>query len=92
MKNCRALYIPCVKGFSEKFRCIANQYNIRPIFLTKQALSSVLMKTRRKKKNKNTEKTKLQNVYIAFHANMADVTLEKQEDHYPCGSANIGTT
>jgi hypothetical protein len=40
------VYIPYVKGVSEKFKQIGNQYNIRTIFKTKHTLRSSLMKTR----------------------------------------------
>jgi hypothetical protein len=41
-----AVYIPYVKGVSEKFKCIGNQHNIRTIFKTKHTLTSSLTKTR----------------------------------------------
>jgi hypothetical protein len=41
-----SVYIPYVKGISEKFKCIWNRYNIRTIFKTKHALRSSLVKTR----------------------------------------------
>jgi hypothetical protein len=40
-----SVYIPYVKGISEKFKCIGNRYNIRTIFKTKHILRSSLMKT-----------------------------------------------
>jgi hypothetical protein len=40
-----SVYIPYVKGVSEKFKCIGDQYNIRTIFKTKHTLRSSLMKT-----------------------------------------------
>jgi hypothetical protein len=40
------VYIPYVKGASEKFKRIGNRYNIRTIFKTKHELRSSLMKTR----------------------------------------------
>jgi hypothetical protein len=40
------VYIPYVKGVSEKFKHIENQYNIRMIFRTKCTCRSLLMKTR----------------------------------------------
>jgi hypothetical protein len=39
------VYIPYVKGVSEKFKCIGN-HNIRTIFKTKHTLRSSLLKTR----------------------------------------------
>jgi hypothetical protein len=41
-----SVYIPYVKGVSEKFKRIGNRYNIRKIFKTKHTLRSSLMKTR----------------------------------------------
>jgi hypothetical protein len=38
-----SVYIPYVKGVSEKFKCIGNSYNIRTIFRTKYTLQSSLM-------------------------------------------------
>jgi hypothetical protein len=40
------VYIPYVKGVSEEFKHIGNQYNVRMIFKTKHILRSSLMKTR----------------------------------------------
>jgi hypothetical protein len=40
------VYIQYVKGDSEKFKRIANRYNIRKIFETKHTLRSSLMKMR----------------------------------------------
>jgi hypothetical protein len=40
------VYIPYVKGVSEKFKRIGNRYNIRVIFKTKHTLRSSFMKTR----------------------------------------------
>jgi hypothetical protein len=40
------MYIPHVKGVSEKFKYIKNRYNIRMIFKTKHTLRSSLIKTR----------------------------------------------
>jgi hypothetical protein len=40
------MYIPYVKGVSEKFKRIGNRYNIRTIFRTKHKLRRSLMKTR----------------------------------------------
>jgi hypothetical protein len=40
------VYIPYVKGISEKFKRIGNRYNIGTIFKTKHKLRSSLMKTR----------------------------------------------
>jgi hypothetical protein len=41
--------IPHVKGVSEKFKRIANQYNIRTVFKTKHTLRSSLVRTRPKR-------------------------------------------
>jgi hypothetical protein len=41
-----SVYIPHVKGVSEKFERIGNRYNIRTIIKTKHKLRSSLMKTR----------------------------------------------
>jgi hypothetical protein len=43
------VYIPYVKGVSEKFKCRGNQYNIRTVFKTKHTLKNSLMKTRPEK-------------------------------------------
>jgi hypothetical protein len=40
------VYIPYVKGVSEKFKRIGNGYNVRTIFRTKHTLKNSLMKTR----------------------------------------------
>jgi hypothetical protein len=40
------VYIPYLKGVSEKFKCIGNQYNLRTSFKTKHKLRSSIMKTR----------------------------------------------
>jgi hypothetical protein len=40
------VYVPYVKGDSEKFKCIGNWYNIRMIFRTKHTLRSSLMRER----------------------------------------------
>jgi hypothetical protein len=40
------VYIPCVRGVSEKFKHIGNLHNIRTIFKTKHTLRSSLKKTR----------------------------------------------
>jgi hypothetical protein len=44
-----SVYIPYVKGVSEKFKRIGNLYNIRTIFKTKHTLSSSLMNTRKER-------------------------------------------
>jgi hypothetical protein len=41
-----SVYIPHVKGVSEKCKCIRNLYNVRVIFRTKHTLRSSVMKTR----------------------------------------------
>jgi hypothetical protein len=41
-----SVYIPCVKGVSEKFKHIRNWYNIRTIFRTVHTPRSSLMRTR----------------------------------------------
>jgi hypothetical protein len=43
-----SVYIPYVKGVSEKFKRVGNRYNIRTIFRTKHTLRSSLMNTRPK--------------------------------------------
>jgi hypothetical protein len=43
------VYIPYVKGVSEKFKCVENRYNISKIFKTKHTPRSSLMKTRPKR-------------------------------------------
>jgi predicted GIY-YIG superfamily endonuclease len=42
------VYIPYVKGFSEKFKRIVNRFNVRTFFRTKHTLRNSLMKTRSK--------------------------------------------
>jgi predicted GIY-YIG superfamily endonuclease len=44
-----SMYIPYVKGVSEKFKRIGNQYNIRTVFKTKHTLRSSLVRTRPKR-------------------------------------------
>jgi hypothetical protein len=46
MKPLSSVYIPYVKGVSEKFECIGNCYNIRTIFIGKHILRSSLVKSR----------------------------------------------
>jgi hypothetical protein len=41
-----SVYIPYVKGISEKFKRTGNRYNVRTIFRTKHTLRSSLMQTR----------------------------------------------
>jgi hypothetical protein len=45
-KHPGSMYIPYVKGVSERFKRIGNRYNIRTIFKIKHILRSSLMKTR----------------------------------------------
>jgi predicted GIY-YIG superfamily endonuclease len=40
------VYIPYVKGFSEKFKRVGNRYNVRTIFRMKDTLRNSLIKTR----------------------------------------------
>jgi hypothetical protein len=47
-KSLGYVYIPYVKGVSEKFKRIGNRYNIKTIFRTKHTLRHSLMKTRQK--------------------------------------------
>ncbi|PNF31038.1 hypothetical protein B7P43_G17855, partial [Cryptotermes secundus] len=49
-----SVYIPYVKGVSEKFKRIGNRYNIRTIFRTKHTLRNSLMKTRPKRDPQQT--------------------------------------
>jgi hypothetical protein len=37
---------PCVKGISEKFKCLGNHYNIRTIFITQPTLRGSFLNTR----------------------------------------------
>jgi predicted GIY-YIG superfamily endonuclease len=48
------VYIPYVKGISEKFKRIGNQYNIRTVFRTKHTLRSSLVRTRPKRDPQQT--------------------------------------
>jgi predicted GIY-YIG superfamily endonuclease len=48
------MYIPYVKGVSEKFEHIGNQYNIRTVFKTKHTLRSSLVRTRSKRDPQQT--------------------------------------
>jgi hypothetical protein len=48
------LYILNVKGVSEKFKRIGNQYNIRTLFKTKHTLRSSLVRTRPKRDPQQT--------------------------------------
>jgi predicted GIY-YIG superfamily endonuclease len=48
------VYIPYVKGVSEKFKPIANRYNIRAIFKTKHTLRSSLMQSRPERDRQQT--------------------------------------
>jgi hypothetical protein len=45
-KSLGSVYIPYVKGVSEKFKHVRKRYNILTIFKTKHTLRSLLMKTR----------------------------------------------
>jgi hypothetical protein len=49
-----SVYIPHVKGVSEKFKHIGNQYNIWMIFKTEHTLRRSLMKTRRERDPQQT--------------------------------------
>jgi hypothetical protein len=44
-KSLGSVYIPYVKGVSEKFKCIGDFYNIRMIFKTTHTLRISLMET-----------------------------------------------
>jgi hypothetical protein len=69
------VYIPYVKGISEKFRCIGNRYNIRTIFKTKHKLRSSLIKPGQREIH-----NRQQGASTAFLVNVAEVTLVKQAD------------
>jgi hypothetical protein len=47
-----------VKGISEKFKCIGDQYNIRMIFKTKYILRSLLMEIRLQRDAQQTTQCK----------------------------------
>jgi hypothetical protein len=49
-----SVYIPHVKGVSEKFKHIGNRYNIRTIFRTKHTIRSSLMQTKSKRDPQQT--------------------------------------
>jgi hypothetical protein len=49
-----SVYIPYVKGVSDKFKRIGNQYNIRTVFKTKHTLRSSLVRTRPKRDPQQT--------------------------------------
>jgi hypothetical protein len=49
-----SVYIPYVKGVSQKFKRIGNLYNIRTIFKTKHKFMSSLMKTRQERHPQQT--------------------------------------
>jgi predicted GIY-YIG superfamily endonuclease len=49
-----SVYIPYVKGVSEKFKRIGNQYNIRTVFKTEHILRSSLVRTRPKRDPQQT--------------------------------------
>jgi hypothetical protein len=66
-------YIPYVKGVSEKFKRIGNQYNIWTMFKAKYTLSSSLMKTRLERDPQQT----VQCVYN-IPVNVAQAILVKQ--------------
>jgi hypothetical protein len=70
-----SVYIPYVKGVSEKFKRIGNRYNIRTIFKTKHKLRSSLMKTRPERELQQTARC----VY-SIPCECGKVTLVKQED------------
>jgi hypothetical protein len=79
-KPLSSVYIPYVKGVSEKFKRIGNRYNIRTIFRTRHSLRSSLMKTR-------PERDPLQTAQ-RIPVNVAEATLAKQADLSPCGPVN----
>jgi hypothetical protein len=41
--------VPCIRGFSEKFKRISNRCNIKTVFKTGHSLRNSLMRTRQKK-------------------------------------------
>jgi hypothetical protein len=78
--------IPCVKGISEKFRCIGNRSNVRTIFKTKHTLHGTSMKFG---PVRDAQQTKQCTYNIP--CDVADVTLAKQADlqKYALRSTNI---
>jgi hypothetical protein len=48
------VYVPYVKGVSEKFKRLGNRYNIRTIFRTEHALKGSLMGTRPERHREQT--------------------------------------
>jgi hypothetical protein len=75
VKSLGTVYIPYVKGVSEKFKCIENRYNIRTIFRTKHNVRSSLKKTRPERYLQQMAES-----FIAFPLNVVEVTLVKQAD------------
>jgi hypothetical protein len=69
------VYIPYMKGVSEKFRRVGNRYNIRMIFKTKRTLRNSFMKTR----PRGICYRQL-SVSVAFPVNVAEATLIKPVD------------
>jgi hypothetical protein len=72
------VYIPYVKGVSEKFKRIGNQYNIRMILKIKHTFSSSL-----KKKGWKETHNRWHSASTVFPVNVAEATLAKQADLYP---------
>jgi hypothetical protein len=69
------VYIPYVKGVSEKIKYIGNRYNIRAIIKTKHTLRSSLTKPGRKESCNRQHSAS-----IVFPVNVAEVILTKQAD------------
>jgi hypothetical protein len=75
-----SVYIPYVKGVSEKFRRIGNRY------IRTSSKLNTLMKTRPER-----DRYRQHSASTVFPVNAAEVTLAKQTDFWPCGSVNTGT-
>jgi hypothetical protein len=70
-----SVYIPHVKGVSEKFKHVGNHYNIRTIFKTKHTLRSWLKKPGRKEMG-----NRWHSASVAFPVNVTEAMLAKQAD------------
>lgn len=73
-----AVVIPCVRGVSEKFRYIGNQYHLRTIFETSHALRSSLMKTRPGRDPLDSR----HGVKSIYHVNVDRAASLKWADHW----------
>jgi hypothetical protein len=76
VKSLGSVYIPYMKGVSEKFKRIGNWYNIRTIFRMKTLLGAHSWEPGQKEIHNRQH-----SVSLAFPVNVSEDTLVKQVDH-----------